>query len=275
MTAWVKALDGSCKLFTSHRRLLLPFALGAIVELFFLTLVWLAPQTPLSFFFAPPISYFSGSRVMHYPWHLWYLFHIMQNIHAASVIFVGAYMSGIACVMVRQIHENQPLSFRDALNSRQAKYARLLLIWLGTLLLTMPVMRLVRTVLVHVAAPPLALFAVQLALGVLLQALFVYPIPVAVFENVSWIKAFGRGLRETCRYPLSTLAVVIVPSLLLVAFSWSVNDARVSQWMLALIPEIALGCSASRLIMVTLMDAILTVGIAHLWWYHRQVPLKA
>jgi hypothetical protein len=99
-------------------------------ELFFLLLVWLAPHAPYSTILAPPVRYFFGDRVLHYPWHIWFLYHAMKHTHFVASTLAGAFMTGVACLMVQQRYAKTPVSFRDALVSPDIKYVRLLLVWL-------------------------------------------------------------------------------------------------------------------------------------------------
>ena len=270
MRALWSAVRETGKLFTSQRKLWLPFVIVAICEALFILLVWLAPHPPFSKLLAPPIRYFFNNRFLHYPTHLWFLFYVMKYTHVAASILAGAFFTGIACVMVGQRHAGESLSFRDALLSRRARYGRLLLVWA------------IAVALAHGLTTIAEQFGTKtpwfgwslLGASVLLQGLLIYAIPAAVFNDAPWWKALGQSLREAVRFPFSTLALVAVTTLILLAFSLLVNPTRVNQWMINSEPEIALLWVAVRLVVLTVVDALLTVVIAHLWWLHR-VPQQA
>ncbi|MBI4355961.1 MAG: tetratricopeptide repeat protein [Candidatus Omnitrophica bacterium] len=269
-TLW-QAAQQTVKLLGPHRKLWLPFLLVAMVEVGGLLLLWLAPQPPFTRLLAPPIRFFFGDRILHYPWHLWFLYHAMKHTHMAASLLVGAFMTGIACVMVGQSHADQPLSLRAALASRQVRYGTVVLLWL----LLWGMGRGAMTAVTRYA--PSSQWALWLGVGltVLIQTLFIYAIPAAVYDRVNWWRALGRSVRETCRDPLAALVVVGVPSAAMIGFISFAPPARVSQWMLQTAPEVAIPLIAARLLVWLVADVVATVGAAHLWWIHRAAQQPA
>jgi tetratricopeptide (TPR) repeat protein len=270
MHALRRTLIQIARLLGSQRKLWLPFLIAAFVEASLIALVWLAPHPPFAKLLAPPIRYFFGERVLHYPWHLWFLYHAMKHAHFIAATLVGAFMTGIACVMVRQVHEGSPLSLRNALVSRQVRYGRVVLLWLVSWGLGKGLLE------TFSAFAPRTAWAAWSALGLIvaLQACIVYAIPAAVFEPSGWWRALVRGVRETLRYPLSTLLVVIGPCAALIAVAVAAPSVRVAQWMQHAQPEVAVVFVVARLAAWTVADALMTVAIAHLWWLHR-APQRA
>ena len=259
------AIRYTARLFGTQRKLWMPFALVAIVEALFLALVWLAPQPPFSKLLAPPIRYFFSDRMLHYPTHLWFLYHIMKHAHFLTSTLVGAFLTGVACVMVRQTHEGAPVSLREALVSKQVRYGTVLLLWL----LTWGIATGLVEVLVQYFPPNPSVFWGSIGFTLVLQALFIYMIPAAVFEGLSWWRAMFRGAREAIRYPFSTLAAVCLPSALAILFALGAPSDRVASWMTQTAPEIAIPLVAARLAVWIVVDALMTVMVAHLWWLHR------
>ncbi len=257
--------------FGSQRKLWLPFLVTAFVEVLGILVLWLAPHPPFSKLLAPPVRYFFTDRVLHYPWHLWFLYYAMKHTHIAVSIGLGAFMSGIACAMVRQTHEGVPLSVRGALVSRQVKYGRVLLVWLITWGLAEGLV----TGLVRFAPKAAWVFWAAIGLTILLQLLLVNAIPASVFERSPWWKALFQSVREAARYPISTFVVVAIPSAAMIAFAFFVSPVRVSEWMLKTAPEIVVPLVALRLFVWTLTDALMTITVAHLWWLHRQPQLAS
>ena len=263
-TLW-STLCETAQLTGSQRKLWWPFAITACVELLLIALIWLAPQSPLSSVLAPPIRFFFGERVLHYPWHLWFLYHAMKHTHLVASTLIGAFLSGVACVMVRQVRDGQVPSLRAALISRQVRYPTVLALWLTTWILAQGVSEIVN----RVAPKSIEALWVGIGLTVMLQAAFVYAIPAAVYNREGWKTALIHSLRETLRHPLSTALIVSVPSAIVIAWSIIASEGRVAHWMLATIPEVAILFVAARLLMWTIADAVITVAAAHLWWVHR------
>ena len=203
--------------------------------------------------------------MLHYPAHLWFLYHAMKHTNLAVSILVGAFMSGLACAMVRQTHEGRPLSLRTVLVNGEVPYGRVMLLWLMTWGLAKGMLELAS----RFAPKTTWVFWIFIGLAVILQALLVYAIPAAVFEDAKWWKAAFRGVLETCRHPLSTLLVVTVPSAMVISFAILASPVRAAQWMMHLAPEIAIPLVTGRLVVWTVADTLLTISVAHLWWIHR------
>lgn len=260
-----RTLRDTAKLAGSQRKLWVPFLLVMLVECVFLGLVWLAPHSPFSKYLAPPIRYFFGSRVLHYPAHLWFIYHAMPYTHLIAATLVGAFLTGIACAMVRQAHDGQPLSLRAALVGRQVRYGRVVLLWL----ITWGLARGIGQALTHFAPKAPWMPWTVLGAALLLQLLLAYAIPSSVFEGVAWWRAIVRSIREVARHPLATAVVLAIPSAAMVLLLLIAPDVRVAQWMVQTVPEIAVLMVVVRLLIWTVADGVLTVAIAHLWWFHR------
>ncbi len=267
MNALWQALRETGKLFGPQRKLWVPFLIGAVLEIGFLGLIWLAPHPPFSKLLAPPIRYFFSENVLHYPAHLWFLYHVMKHAHFIGAILLGAFMTGIASEMVRQARLDQAdrCSLRAALLSRHVRYGRMVVLWVVTWGAVKVVMELVSAV--GAKAPWLVWPTIGLV--VILQALLVYAIPIAVFTHATWWKALWESARENLRHPLSTFIIVAIPSLVVIGFAVAVSPARVARWMAQTAPEVALVCVALRLAVLTVADTVMSVAVAHLWWIHR------
>jgi hypothetical protein len=279
MRACLTSLKHVARLIGPERRLWLPFLLTATLEALLIGLVWLAPHAPFSTVLAPPIRYFFGDRILHYPLHLWFLYHAMKHTNAFAAIVFGAFMTGVASVMVGHIYQGQRVSFRLALMGGQVKYGRVLLIWVTTWAVAKGIINL----LLSVAPRTSASLYIAIALSIILQALMVYAIPIAVYEQRTWWRALLASMRETLMHPLSTLVIVALPSLVVIAFALRFPPASLLQKMQRIAPEIALLFVGLRLVLWTIADAVMSVGVAHLWWAHHSgstpatvpMPVKA
>ncbi len=260
-------------MFGAQRRLWTPFLIGAILELCFIGLIWLAPHPPFSKVLAPPIRYFSSDNVLHYPTHLWFMYHSMKHAHLVVSILLGAFLTGIASEMVRQFRAGkaEDVSIRSAVLSRQVRYSRVVILWLITWGSAEGLLKL----LTFIGAKVSWVLIPSIAVLIAWQALLVYAIPIAVFTQVSWWRALGRSFKEGLRYPFSTLMVVGVPSLVVIAFAIVASPGHVAVWMTQTEPEIALAVILVRILVLTVADAVMTVVISHLWWIHRAAATVA
>ena len=270
MRAFLATVRSTWRLFSRRRALWLPFLIMALSELFFTGLICLAPHPPFASILAPPLRYFFNERVLHYPWHLWFLYDAMKHTHFIASVLIGAFMSGIACTMVRQAYQGQPLSLRNALISRQVRYRRVVLIWLLTWIIARGVLQLTASL----APKTTWIIWSSIVVTVVIQTLLAYAIPAAVFMDLSWWKAIMRSIREAIRFPIDTLLAVTMASALVVLFAVIVTPNHVARWMMQTTPEIALVFVVARLVIWTAADAFLTVAVATMWWAHRAVELS-
>ena len=267
-TLW-RVATSIIRLSGSHRKLWLPFLVAASAEIILLGILWLAPHPPYSKILAPPIRYFFGDRVLHYPIHLWFLYHAMKHTHLIASIVIGAFMSGIACVMIRQSYDGTPLSFREALVSRQARYRTIVIVWFVICLAAKGAMGLTTRAVSHSNDQLLMWVGLSVMLG--LQVLLAYAIPAVVFDRCAWWKALLQSIQEALRFPFSTLVVIGIPSAMVIGFAMVAPPVQLARWMVRTAPEIAILWIAMRLLVWMLADVIMTVGVAHLWCLHRQV----
>jgi len=261
----VLTLQRTKQLFGAHRRLWIPFLAVAIVEIMLIVLVWLSPHPPFSAVLAPPINFFFGNQVLHYPVHLWFIYHAMKHTHLVASVIIGAFMTGIACAMVKQANDNTRISLREVLVSKQVRYGTVLLLWLTTWGLAKAITKSVSQIEPRIGF----VIAGMVIVLFILQALFVYAIPASVFEGKGWWGSLRRSVEETIRYPVTTLIVVGMPVLVLVLFSMLLGTSQLAHLMRATTPEIVFPIVALRLVVWTVADAVMTVAIAHLWLIHR------
>ncbi|MCI0564151.1 MAG: hypothetical protein MN733_37225, partial [Nitrososphaera sp.] len=175
-----------------------------------------------------------------------------------------AYMSGVACVMVGQIHQGKILSFRDGLINPNVRFGRLF----SLLFLTWIAVSSLSKLASYLPFPETARLALTFGGALFIQVVFSYALAASIFEGSIWRNALLQGMQRALRYPLSSIAVVGIPFAAVFLFSLLVPPPRVTQWMLQRTPEIALAIAATQLFVWTVADALMTVGIAHLWWIH-------
>ena len=266
MRAFVSAIRHTIQILGKHRLLWLPFFVAAALEAVFVLMVWLAPHPPFSQVLAPPIRFYFNDSVLHYPTHMWFMYLSLKHTHLAASVLLGAFMTGVACVMVEQIHTGKRLSFRDALVSGRGPYARIVLLWVISWGIAKGTFVLLADML------PKAWWVLWTGVGitVILQTLLVYAIPAAIFNGSRWWRALPQGILEAIKYPLSSLILVIIWTAPVIAIALLVPPSAVAQWMVqSNTPEIALVFVAIRFPVWVVCDTFLTVSIAHLWWAHR------
>ncbi len=257
----IQSLKETFRLLFTSKRLWLPFLFACVFEIGFIVLLWLAPHKPFDFILAPPIRYFASEQMLHYPWHLFFLWLQMPHVHTLSMILLGAYMSGIASIMVAHADDSKVFTVRDAVLSKKARYIRLMILWIVSWIVAQIMMRILGQLPEILWLRIVASFVLM----IVVQSFLVYAIPAAIFEGVVWWKALWRGVKTFFKNPITTVGFVFVPSLIIMLFSILFSQMRVWEWMQAYAPEWVFACIALRLVVWLVADAFMTVCAAKVW----------
>lgn len=257
----LSAIRETGKLFTSQRRLWIPFLVVAVIELLVTFLVWIAPQEPFAKLLAPPIRYFFSDRVLHYPAHLWFLYHSMKHAQLVAMTLVGAYMTGLACLMVQQVHEKQPISLYQAIKSKRVKYGRVLIIWV----IAWSLARALAEFLPVYLPKTHWLAATMLVVLIVFQALFLFAIPVAVLQGANWWRSLLRSLFLAIRYPFSSLTIVTICAIPLIFIGYFLSSESMAKVVFQTIPELVFVFIFIRLTIWTVADTFISIAAAHFW----------
>lgn len=259
--------------FSKHPILWAPFVLAAAVDATLIGLVWAAPHPPFDALLAPIIRHFFGEANLHYPTHLWFLYFSMKYTNTAATLLAGAALSALACALMEQAYWGVAISPRSALASRRIRYGRAVLAWAATWLIA----KLVMDAFMRFAPRTPAALVAGIALSLLMQAVFGYAILITVYQGCAWWRALARSVAEALKYPGSTLAVTVIAMAPFVAWALYAPATRLAERMRPT-PEIAVAFVAARWAITAVSDALLTIGLATLWWVHRgkvRVPAPA
>lgn len=268
MQKFVRAVACAFRMFGTDRKLFVPFLITAIAEIVLLLLLWLAPQPPFSALLAPPLRYFYSEQILHYPAHLFFLYHAMRHTHLIAATLVGAFMTGVACDMVRQVHAGAHPTIHEALAGHKIRYGRMMMLWLVSWGLVTGVTE------VAAAHASQGRWVTWAGLGgmIALQVLLVYAVPAAVFARATWWRAIAQSLQEAARHLVSTFVIVLLFTLPMIGFAYVAREPQVKMWMQRVGPEIVFVFIAARLAIWVISDAMLTVAISRLWLLQRVLP---
>jgi hypothetical protein len=230
------------------------------LEAIFILLIWLAPHPPFSKLLEPPIRFFFSDRVLHYPAHLWFMYHAMKHTHLVAMTLLGALMSGLVCLMVEQVEQGRSVSLYSAVKSRRVRYWRVVLIWV----LSWGLARLIAELLPKVL--PQIGWAAYLVVGVLIifQSLFIYAIPFAALHALPWWRALLSSMRLMLRRPLSTLVIVLIPSLPVILSGFFFSSRAMAKVVFLTVPELVFVFIVIRLVIWTAADAFMSVAAAYM-----------
>ncbi len=237
------------------------FLAPAFVQILVLILLGLAPHPPLDSLLAPPIRFFANENVLHYPWHLLWLYHVTPRVHALAMALVGAGLSGVAACLAADAVRQKPMSLRLLFASRRVRFSQCLFAWVVIWLLSELMAQGLRTL----SLPGMLTLGSYLAGVTLLQAFGVYAIPAVALSGFSAFRALLAGAQRCLRSPLETLCIVLPPLVILFLFSLISTENRIGAWLLRTEPEWVTVPIALRLMLWTVADAWLTTAAAIAW----------
>lgn len=201
-------------------RIYLPFMIFAIVEMVTLFLLFLAPRMPFRVVMGPVISSLWGEQYLHYPYNFVLLPKLAGFSRMVLSVLAGSLLTGISLAYL----------YKKPIGAAIKKYLHLLLIvFLLTVLfyycnkifgkLLLKYFTSGHTKLLFIGARmwlgPINLFIVQF-MAVVLQALFVYAIPVVMLSEK---KFFGAILESVGMFFTNfrlTILFVLIPMMLTV-----------------------------------------------------------
>lgn len=244
--------------------ILLPFIIVGLFDAFSLLLLYLAPQAPISFVFAPPIRAFWGERFLHYPLNFVLMPRLFGFAHIINTAIIGVLMTGLAIGMLSEAKGgNKPRALPNLILAFK-KYFIIFAIWLLMYILATLVYKI----------PPLFLkfsskavfqivFYLCFLIVVLIEVIFIYAIPATIIERRGLISAIKRGMLLSKSYFLTTIILVAIPSLLYIPIVFL--KAKSVALMVRLFPEIVLIILGIGIVVTVLIDCIVTCSIATLF----------
>ncbi|HTY44983.1 MAG TPA: hypothetical protein VMD52_03215 [Patescibacteria group bacterium] len=234
-----------------------PFFIFAILESVFLLILFLAPREPLRLVLGPPIRTFWGERFLHYPANFLLLPKLSSLSRMFLSVFFGSLLTGTAVAMAVDVFTKGKARFDNSLKTALKKYLVLFAIILVVTVLFYLALRFSSTALVKYFIAghrkllfipaalwlgPLAVI-INLAVAIVIQALFTYAIPALMAENQRFITCIFRSFVAFKDLFGKTLLLVTLP-------------------ILAYLPIIVLNYNAAFLIRKAFPEIILIVLLA-------------
>ena len=238
-TSIFKLFGSTVKAFKNHHILLAPFTFFACFEAIALVILFLAPRAPLIRVFGPIIRTFWDERFLHYPLNFLLLPKLVSLARMFLAVAVGSLMTGLAVQLVTDIHHKKEPRMAVAVKPALNKYFSLfVIILLLTLLYYFPI-KLVTAGLskyfyfghkkLLFFGPTFwmgpALICINFLLAILIQAAFIYAIPVVIIDKVSLIKSIGKSFVLFKRTLVRTLLMVGLPMLLYLPLLFLISNS--------------------------------------------------
>ncbi len=188
--------------------ILVPFLIFAVIELCFLTALYFFPRQPFVTVFGPPVRVFFGERFLHYPDNFLLLPQLAAFSRTLLYVVAGSLLEGVAVALVKQAYTGESPRGSAFLFAAR-RYGALASVSFLVSLAFLAAVRLQAAFL----SLSLFLFILNVATGVLIQAFFIYAVPVIVIEGRGTVPAMFRSFRLFCKKPLETLLLVTAPVL--------------------------------------------------------------
>lgn len=270
------------QLVKSQPKLLIPFIIFVVADLFFLFIIFVAPRQPFNVVLAPPIKAFWGEKFLHYPAN----FLLIPKLASLSRNFlsclIGSLLTGCAVAMLADSYNNKVTRFFPSLKAGFKKYLSLfsvvfiitLLFWGCLKLLEMGLIKYFSSghasllfLKPRIWFGPL-LIVINLFITVLIQGAFVYAIPLIMLEKEKLFKAILKSLGLFVKFFLPTVLLIGLPVLLYLPII--VLQFKTAFLISRFFPESVLYvCVAASVLNSLVIDLLITFSTAVLFLQNR------
>src|SRR3989339_693704 len=195
-------------------RILLPFLCIVLFQYATLLTLFFAPRPPFSIVLAPVIRAFWGDQFLHYPYNFLLLPQLYNYAKNIIDITFGVFFIGIAVSMITQSYNNARPEWALGIQKTAKRLIRLILLWLITIAVIVGILKFIHLFSQSfISSIKVQLFLDFLA-GTLVQVVFAFAIPAVIIENRKLLIALKRTTALCKNYPLETLLIVGIPSML-------------------------------------------------------------
>lgn len=256
-----------------NRVLFAPFLIFALLDLVGLIFIYLAPREPVISFLGPPIKAFWGESFLHYPFNFLLLSKLESFNRMGLYIIFGSLLTGAAVALVSEIHNGNGVTLIKSLRAAAKRYVSLLAVVLIVYLL----FYLFAKIFAYFAAKYLFSRGIKLAIlitmdfiaAILIQAVFVYAIPIIIIEKEGLIKSLRKSFALFRKLFIPTIALIGLPGLCYLPIQILQSDAPflVNRFF----PEsVLLVAIVSVIISSFVVDLLVTVSTAILYLKNKE-----
>ena len=235
------------------------------MDLIALVLLFLAPSPPVSYLLAPIIRTFWSDQYLHYPDNFLLLPKLFGHAHFLISTVIGVFVTGL---VIKQIEGDWSGDRPTAISSMQLvlkKYVALVVAWLISYGVYVASLRLLMAVLPPVF--PAVQLLVNFLLGVAVQAILAFFLPVLIVLNQGFLRSFWEAIRFGARNILLTSALILLPIFLALCFSVA---KLYTPFFVRVHPELVLWVLATGIVISVLVDLWVTSSVTLLYLKVRQ-----
>jgi hypothetical protein len=266
----------------SQPKIFIPFLIFAAIESVFLFFIYVAPRVPFRTVLGPPIRAFWGEGFLHYPANFLLLPKLASMSRTFLSVILGSLTSGLAVSMIFEIYNKKTIKFPSIINSTIKKYISLFGVVLCITIIFYVLVRLAFICLTkyfmagHAALLSLKpgiwlgpiLVCINLLIGIFVQAVFIYVIPLLIVEQEKLFKAIVKSFALFTKLFIPTLVLIILPILFYIPII--VLQYHGPYLINKVFPEAILIVSFLSIIMSSLViDFLITVSTTFLYLNNR------
>lgn len=263
--------------------LFIPFLSFFIIDCAALILLFLAPRMPLSLIFGPIIRTFWGEKFLHYPLNFLLLPRLSSLGRMVLSVFLGSLLTGMAVAMIFDIYNKKRINLGTSFKTALKKY-----VYLFTVVFIFTALFYVLTKIIilglfryfmsgharllflgaRVWLRPV-LVIINFILAVLIQAAFIYAIPILIIEKEKLIKSISKSFALFKKQFIPTIILVGLPMFLFIPII--VMNYNASFLIDKLFPEFILLVAFSGTIISSLViDAVITISTTFLYLMQKE-----
>jgi hypothetical protein len=278
-----KVFNTTAKSLKNHPALFVPFVIFALLEFIALIILYFAVRMPLRLIFGPAIKTFWGERFLHYPLNFLLLPKLASFARMGLSILFASLLTGMAVAIVLEVYHKKQINLQSAFKSALKSYANLfIVVFIFTTLFYFSV-KIITIVLIRyfMAGHSRLLFlkpeiwlgpvlmAINFLIALLIQAAFIYAIPILIIEKEKLVKAIIKSLLLFKKLFVPTLILVGLPMLfyipvIVLEYNSTILIGRT-------FPEIILWVlSLGTIVSSLVVDPLVTISTAVLYLMYRE-----
>jgi hypothetical protein len=200
-----------------HGRIAVPLLLYFALRIAIVSLYLASVTEPLSSFWALLIGGLSGEDLGHYPVHLILMPAILGRLDIALDILVSVLFQGATIALVASAYRRGPVSLAAGFSEAARGYRHMIVVMLVVSIALFACINVPRFLATHLDdVARLGTTGLALLLGLCVQALFLYAIPLIVLEGYPAPRAIAASARFARRNAFTTFLLVAAPFILTV-----------------------------------------------------------
>lgn len=264
--SWAKSFD----IVIRSPKIMLPFAIMAVLELIGLFLIFIAEQPPFVKHITPLILRFWGEQFLHYPFNLLLLSKLFYYLQLTLGIILGTFMSGVTINAVWQYCQKKTVSLISGSKQALVKYVSLLIITIIVLFVIEYVSSLEKNILLKIIMKESSFLGIdredwtvlfimfRVVVGGILQGLFIFAQPAIMIDNKNFIAAIFRNLLYVFKNLFAACTLVVLPLCLYIPIS--ILKVKIFPLMKRTCPEVVFVVLIAGVFISVFINVFITVS---------------